>query len=410
MGLAGAQEKRGATACVLFVCTLWLAGCEKPLVEPLHLPVEDGSAQPHLAVAPDGEVVLSWLTRREQATTLYFSTLEADHWSDPVAVASGQNWFVNWADFPSVQPITGDLWAAHWLVKSAEPTFAYDVAVSLSHDGGLRWAPPITPHNDGTPTEHGFASLFALQDQPALIWLDGRQMIEGHDGAAPGPMTLRGARLNVDQQVSGAQLLDDRVCDCCQTDVAVAATGPVAVYRNRSEHEIRDIYVSRMEQGIWQAGRAVANDNWEISGCPVNGPAIDALGDQVAVAWFTAAAGRSRVRMAWSVDAGVTFSNPYDIDIDRAIGRVDVALISDTEAVVSWLRRGFSSQGEIVVRRVSSAGALGAVQVIAETTGGRPSGFPQMVRSGDDLIFAWTNTLAERVQTARLAIRRWEGR
>ncbi len=409
MAQADAQGNRIVAACAVFVCALGIAGCAKPFIEPLHLPAEHGSAQPHLAVAPHGEVVLSWLTRREQAATLYFSTLEADHWSDPVAVAAGPDWFVNWADFPSVQPITQDLWAAHWLVKSAEPTFAYDVAVSLSHDGGSHWAAPITPHNDGTPTEHGFASLFALQDQPALIWLDGRQMIEGHDGAAPGPMTLRGARLDNGQRISGAQVLDDRVCDCCQTDVAVAATGPVAVYRNRSEHEIRDIYVSRMEQGIWQAGRAVANDNWEISGCPVNGPAIDALGDQVAVAWFTAAAGRSRVRMAWSVDAGVTFSDPYDIDIERAIGRVDVALLSETEAVVSWLRRGFSSQGEIVVRRVSSVGELGAVQVIAATTGSRPSGFPQMVRSGGDLIFAWTNTSTERVQTARLSIHRWPG-
>ena len=113
--------------------------------------------------------------------------------------------------------------------------------------------------------------------------------------------------------------------------------------------------------------------------------------------------------MAWSVDAGVTFSDPYDIDIERAIGRVDVALLSETEAVVSWLRRGFSSQGEIVVRRVSSVGELGAVQVIAATTGSRPSGFPQMVRSGGDLIFAWTNTSTERVQTARLSIHRWPG-
>ena len=140
MAQADAQGNRIVAACAVFVCALGIAGCAKPFIEPLHLPAEHGSAQPHLAVAPHGEVVLSWLTRREQAATLYFSTLEADHWTDPVAVAAGPDWFVNWADFPSVQPITQDLWAAHWLVKSAEPTFAYDVAVSLSHDGGSHWA------------------------------------------------------------------------------------------------------------------------------------------------------------------------------------------------------------------------------------------------------------------------------
>ena len=391
----------------LLACVLGIAACEKPYVETLQLSAEQGSAQPHLASSAYGEVVLSWLTTREHETTLYFSTLEADGWSDPAKVASGSDWFVNWADFPSVQPITENLWAAHWLVKNAEPIFAYDVAVSLSHDGGLNWGPPITPHNDGTPTEHGFATLFALEDQPALIWLDGRQMAAGHGKASAGPMTLRGALLHTDQQAAATQILDDRVCDCCQTDVAVSASGPIAVYRNRSEHEIRDIYVSRMEQGVWRAGRAVATDNWKILGCPVNGPAIDAQGERVAVAWFTAGTGGSRVRVAWSDDAGLTFSDPFDIDTEPAIGRVDVALLSETEAVVSWMRRGANSQGEIVVRRVSSAGILGDVQVVAETTGGRPSGFPQMILSDGYLIFAWTNTSAEVVQTARLSIHRW---
>ena len=220
-------------------------------------------------------------------------------------------------------------------------------------------------------------------------------------------MTLRGALLYTDQQAAATQILDDRVCDCCQTDVAVSASGPIAVYRNRSEHEIRDIYVSRMEQGVWRAGRAVTTDNWKILGCPVNGPAIDAQGERVAVAWFTAGTGGSRVRVAWSDDAGLTFSDPFDIDADPAIGRVDVALLSETEAVVSWMRRGANSQGEIVVRRVSSAGILGDIQIVAETTGGRPSGFPQMIHSDGYLIFAWTNTSAEVVQTARLSIHRW---
>ena len=40
-------------------------------------------------------------------------------------------------------------------------------------------------------------------------------------------------------------VLDARACDCCQTDAAMTSAGPVVVYRNRTEEEIRDIYIAR---------------------------------------------------------------------------------------------------------------------------------------------------------------------
>ncbi|MEQ8692006.1 MAG: sialidase family protein, partial [Pseudomonadales bacterium] len=192
--------------------------------------------------------------------------------------------------------------------------------------------------------------------------------------------------------------------DCCQTDVALASTGPIAVYRNRTMAEIRDIYVARHREGRWQAGEVVADDGWEISGCPVNGPAITAKDRAVGVAWFTAASGHSRVRVALSTDAGATFTNPVDIDTERAIGRVDVAMLDDGALAVSWLRRGLASLGEIVVRRVAQDGTLGSIIVIAKTVTFRPTGFPQMVRDEEALLFAWTHIEDGQttIRTARL--------
>jgi len=64
--------------------------------------------------------------------------------------------------------------------------------------------------------------------------------------------------------------------------------GPIVAYRDRSDTEIRDIYVSRSVGSNWSQPVAVHRDNWQIAACPVNGPALSADGTAVALAWFTA--------------------------------------------------------------------------------------------------------------------------
>lgn len=381
----------------LLVTAHTLSACsEPPAVTLIASPAGPGSAEPHLAHGPDANtLVLSWLEPEGDGHALRYSVLADAQWGPARTVAQGANWFVNWADFPSVTPISHDVWAAHWLVKRAGGSYAYDVAVALSNDGGRSWEKSTTPHDDGTATEHGFVTLFPWQDGVGAIWLDGRNMSDGGHAAQAGGMTLRSALITPAAVVTQPQMIDDLVCDCCQTDIALTRDGPIAVYRNRTQAEIRDIYVARHVDGTWQSGMPVADDGWEISGCPVNGPAIAANGDAVAVAWFTAANNAARVRMVRSTDGGATFSAPLDLDVEGPIGRVDVELISDDQAVVSWLRKGARGQGEVVAQSVSRDGALGNSQVIAETSAARPSGFPQMVHYGDRLVFAWTDTSEE---------------
>ena len=388
-----------------------LASCGQDTANSLltmSTPAGAGSAEPHLDRADDGTVVLSWLEPAGDGVALRYATLAGATWDAPRPVAGGDNWFVYWGDFPSVSPIHDDLWAAHWLVKRPGGTYAYDVAVSLSHNAGRDWREPITPHTDGTATEHGFVTLFPWQDDVGVLWLDGRHMTEStsteHDGH--GGMTLRSATLSNTGQINNGRQVDDLVCDCCQTDVAIAMDGPVAVYRNRTQEEIRDIHVARTVNGQWQPGFAVATDGWEIDGCPVNGPAVAATGKQVAVAWFTAANDQPRVRAAYSRDGGGTFAPAVDIDQDRPAGRVDIEWLDADTFAVSWVARGSEGGGALSVRAIGTEGASSPTQVIARTTTSRPSGFPQMVRHGDDLVFAWTDTQGEKshVRTARLPI------
>lgn len=369
-----------------------------------------GSAEPNLAKGPDGTIVLSWLEPHGENTRLRFSTLGDEGWDAARTVAEGDNWFVNWADFPSVVPVSDSLWAAHWLSKKAGGIYAYDVSVAISSDAGASWSEAITPHRDNTATEHGFVSLFPWQEGVGLVWLDGRNTAaagngHAHDGEhASGGMTLRSAIITATGEITAETEMDPLVCDCCQTSAAVAREGPVAVYRNRDESEIRDIYVARTIGRTWLAGQPVHKDGWKISGCPVNGPAIAASGDTVVVAWFTMAEDISRVRFARSEDGGATFSQVLNIAEDTPSGRVDVALLDNGNAALSWLDITADGEGVLRIRIIHPDGSFGPEQQIIGLASSRPAGFPQLVSEGNALIAAWTDTLEKvsNVRTARL--------
>ncbi len=358
-------------------------------------PAGPGSQVPRLTRADDGGVWLSWLEAQDGGVQAFkAAVLRDDGWSEPITIASGDDWFINWADFPSLLVGPGGTMAAHWLAKTPGSVYAYDVVLSVSGDGGETWTEPLSPHDDGTATEHGFVSLFPRETGFGALWLDGREMAPGGaadsgHGHGPGGMTLRAALLDTEGRVLRGDLVDDLTCDCCQTGAAVTGAGPLVVYRDRTEGEIRDISFSAFRDGRWTAGRPVAIDGWQITACPVNGPAIDARGPDAVVGWFTGAP-RPMIRAAFWSDEEDGFLGVMDVSDDRPLGRVDAVLLADGSAVVSWLAATETDDAEIRFRQVWRDGRQGADTVLARTAASRMSGFPQMTTSGGRLIFAWT--------------------
>lgn len=378
--------------------TLLAGACSSPApagrsweAMPLESPAAERSAQPQLTVSDDS-AILSWVERSGRTAALRFAERTPGGWSEARTVASGEDWFVNWADVPSVTRLADASLAAHWLQKSGPGTYAYDVRLAFSRDDGRTWSSAVTPHHDGTQTEHGFASLFQAPGAGlGLIWLDGRHTAGGHSSEHGGAMTLRSATFDA----SGAQLgeveIDDRVCECCPTSIAMTADGPVAAFRNRTEDEVRDIYVSRLVNGTWTTPAAVHADNWRIPACPVNGPSLAAKDRRVAIAWFTMADGAGQAFAAFSDDSGATFGPPIRVDDQATLGRVDVELLDDGAAAVSWIEL-VGQEAEFRVRRVTGGGDRGPAVSIAPLSATRSSGYPRMARAGAELLFVWTGS------------------
>ncbi len=342
-----------------------------------------------------GITTISWMERAEQGATLKFSRYEFGDWSEPVAVIGDDRMFVNWADKPAVTAVGESEYLAHWLSYSADGPYSYDVLLSRTQDGGQSWQDAFRPHDDGTPTEHGFVSTWPANDGLGLVWLDGRNTPE--DG-----MTLRAATIGSDNSVNDGDEIDDLVCDCCQTDVAIATSGPVAVYRNRSSEEVRDIYVSRHIDGAWQAGTPVSNDGWVIEGCPVNGPAIDARGDFVVVAWFSGAGNKPAVKVATSRNGGKTFSEPVVLAQRNALGRVGAAIVNEHAYVVSWMESDDNGSYDIQLLGLTADGQRGHTWNAGKTSEFRT--VPQLIRDRDELLMAWTDRIDEESQVVSVRL------
>lgn len=401
---------------LLLTLSLLLAiGCrqaaELAMVDP---PARSGAMAPRWWPGQTG-LHLSWLEPAEPGAdpkqaklwSLRFATLAGKSWSAPRTVVSSEAFFRNWADTPGVAERSGGGLEAFWLERLGDSTYAYGVALASAPSAGADFARSGLLHEDASPTEHGFVSWLPEGDGLRAFWLDGRSMAgeaEGEGEEEPlGSMQLRSALVGPDGKVGASELIDERVCECCQTDAALAPEGPVVVYRDRSDDEVRDIQLRRREGAGWSAPVKVAEDGWKIPGCPVNGPAVAARGDEVLVLYFTGAQDRPRVQLVVSPDGGRHFGPPLLIDDQGPLGRVDLALAADGTAWMSWLERT-AEGGRLQLRCRTPDGRLGQPRSLAINSGERSAGVPRVQVVGGDLLVAWVDDLKPpMVKVARLS-------
>jgi hypothetical protein len=330
--------------------------------------------------------------------------------------------------------------AAHWLTKSGPGMHTNDVNLSISRDGGRTWGKAIVPHRDRAQTGRGFVSMIPASGGIAVVWLNGRKTTGGdrgaeghvpaekarvgasqhtgshdhqhtggnHRAAGHGPaaaeveMSLMYTTIGLDGTLGNEVLLDGRVCECCQTSVAPTPDGMAVVYRDRSEKEVRDISIVRLKNGEWSEPQPLSKDGWEINGCPINGPAISSAGQNLAVAWFTAARNQPRVYAALSADGGATFGPQILVGDGNQLGRVDIVALPSGNAFVGWVERT-PDGAEVRACIVRPDGSKSPAIIVPETS----SGVPRMKVSGDEVVIAWTDS--RNIRKVRTAILRMTG-
>lgn len=369
------------------LCVVWMMGSVTPILVSKDLPSPAGAHAGQMdLVSTDDGLVMTWIEARgDHAGTLKLARFDGESWSDAQTVVDGENLFINWADFPRVMQ-NGSLLVVTWLeMLGDESPYAYGVRYRLSTDGGQTWAEPDWLHEDRQPTEHGFVSMAPLgEDAIAAVWLDGRAMPEG--GAMQlRTRTIRGSGLGTET------LVDDSTCECCGTDLLALGQGFWTVYRNKTEDQIRDIHLAEIQGDKVTPRHTVHADDWNIHGCPVNGPAITQAGDHRAVAWFSAADGNGNVKVALADKTG-TFGPPLILSTDGQ-GRVDVAFQTEDTLVVSWID-ATDEGGMVRLQALTPTGdnqlkPKHAAEDLVPTPAGRASGFPRMVAHDGAVVVAY---------------------
>ncbi len=378
---------------IVFTVFLFVLGCAKKelKIETISFNFGENNAAPSL-VSQNGKLSLSWLSSiKGKEATLFYSQLKDNRWQSPTKITSGNDWFVNWADFPT-NATNGNVLLTSHLQKSANGTYTYDIVLNLRTLEGEVIKENFLLNTDGMKAEHGFVSVIPNKKDGFLItWLDGRNTVKEMSNSDHKAMTIRTAEVSSDGTIFNETQLDGRTCDCCQTSITMSKNGPVIVYRDRSRHEIRDIYFSQKKENIWSTPQPVFNDDWKINGCPVNGPKITASSKNTAVAWFTVQEEKSKVKVAFMSNEN-RFETPVKINDYETLGRVDIAFINESDVLVSFME----TEKDITYlrcKKVSKNGVVSKSITIAEVDSRRNTGVPQLEVLNGAAYFVWTTSV-----------------
>ena len=392
----------------LYLLLLFIFSCSSKdvVIEEISFLYDKSNAQPSL-VSNNGNLSLTWISSDQDINAnLNFRQFIDDKWTDSKTFANGSDWFINWADFPT-HAISGDRILTSYLKKSASGKYTYDVYLNLRDLSGDKIKEDFILNTDGFKAEHGFVSIVAKDKEGFFVtWLDGRNTVEKDVEGNPKPMTIRFAEITNAGDIINETELDSNVCDCCQTSITHTDKGPLVVYRDRSEKEVRDIYMTRNINDVWEAPIPIHNDGWVIYGCPVNGPKVVSYENNLAVSWFTVSDAKPTVNLSFSKFYGASFDEPIKINDHNAIGRVDVAFLNEKEVIVSYME-GDDDGTYLRIKKVSLDGKVSKPITISRIDGGRSTGVPQLEIFNDEIFIVWTVSEDEmnQLKTVKLSSR-----
>lgn len=321
---------------------------------------------PQIAVSSSGMISLLSLYQDGDSTRLGFTMSHdgGDHFM-PIQPISEQRVKIS-AHGENNPMMVVNSRAIYALWEQSQAEGDRDLVIGRSLNGGQSFDKPVRVNDNKTPSFHGFASIAAGKDGNVYVaWLDGREAPEtqGTFDIYLARSTDRGATFGQNMRVARS------ACPCCRPYVTVGNNGEVFIaWRKVFPGSVRDfaVSVSKDNGKTFAQPVRVAEDGWEIHGCPEAGASLLVTKDQLYIAWMTGGKdNHPRIRMSWSDDDGANFHTP----IDAAKGIQDPNHPSLTQ----------SENGQILL-----------------TFQGRPA-------SGDDRQWSKTATFVEEVEKDKLS-------
>lgn len=283
--------------------------------------------------------------------------------------------------------------------------YSGDVRFVRSIDGGNTFSSPKTINNDSALIGHRFDTMaLDSQDRLYIFWIDKRDRYHAEQAG----ISYRGAAIYYthSDDLGNTFVKDkkwvDHSCECCRLALAPDSSNKLALlWRHVYPNNIRDHAISYIDKFKNPSRRPpkLADDNWQLEGCPHHGPDMSiSEQNQAHAVWFSQGeANKGLMYRRYNLKNNET-SKVITIDSSPGASRPQV-LVSNNHVFILWKR--FNGESMDLMLKTSADLGLSWTddQIIANTSG--ESDHPNLV-SHDQLVFATWHTLTEGLIWLRL--------
>lgn len=285
-----------------------------------------------------------------------------------------------------------------------------DLMLARSLSYGQNFDKPVRV-TDNETSFHGFSSVAAAPNGDVYaVWLDGREADASSETFAVYLTRSkdRGATFEKNRRVALS------ACPCCRPRIAFGAHGEVYVaWRKVFPGEVRDMVVSTSRDGgdTFEPEVRVADDGWQLRGCPDSGPSLAQNGERLYIAWLTEGRERRpRVQLSWSDDKGSHFHAPVAVSSDSVDPNHPVLSASeDGRILLAFQARNKKADGTWEPSAIFAAEVSGDQVSIPKglSNGGAPASYPHAVAgTGGRIYVTWTQRTDGRTSAVLLRGRR----
>lgn len=309
-----------------------------------------------------------------------------------------------------------------WTTKQSDGT---RLVTTQSIDGGRTFATPtVVAGGPNAPGNRGWQAIASTGTGVVAVWLDHRDTAGHGDHAMHQHGTNKESEADADP-TARAQLsklwfarVDDAttakpvasgVCYCCKTTIATGSSGTIyAAWRHVYPGSRRDIALATSRDGgrTFSEPIRVSQDDWQIDGCPENGPslAVDSRG-RIHLVWptLTRDSGRDTLALFYTTSSdGHAFSRRQRIPITTAAAyHPQLVVQGDGRLLVAWDEL---QNGARRIRMASgAAGADGAVRFSAIRLSGDDEGaYPVVASTNAGPIAVWSTKAGSSLVVQRI--------
>jgi hypothetical protein len=286
------------------------------------------------------------------------------------------------------------------------------IVSARSTDGGRTFgATTAIPGGEG-PGNRGWENITVDRaGRVHVVWLDHRElansasmthMAEHHaepaDSKKNAVETAQLSKLytaTLDEQGSG-HAITGGVCYCCKTAIVAGAENDLYLaWRHVYPQNVRDMAFTESHDGgrTFSAPARVSEDQWQIEGCPEDGPAlaVDAR-RRVHVVWPTLVhdtpGSQASIGIFYaSSSAGHVFTTRQRVPTEGVPHHPQIAVARDS-LYLAWDELKNGARQVVVAHRPNAAATTWSRQVVSA---GAPGTYPSIVSSSAGVIVAWTS-------------------